>query len=93
MTEENDFIYEWSYDEENREYFCLGQVFYMSVINLDEDKWLGSLWDTAPVAEVWGEDNNEMIDCSEFPGVNDAMDWAELRDINEAEYDSSTFKS
>jgi hypothetical protein len=91
VTEQNDFIYEWLYDEDNREYYCIGQVFYMSVINMD-DEWLASLWDTAPVGE-WGEEDNEMIDAKHFDAVHEAMDWAELRDINEAEYDSSTFKA
>lgn len=92
MTEQNDFIYEWLYDEENREYYCLGQVFYMSVINIAEEEWYGSVWDTAPVGE-WGEEDNEMIDCMTATTVHEAMDWAELRDISEAEYDSSTFKA
>jgi hypothetical protein len=86
-----DFIYEWMYDEENREYYCVGQVFYMSVINLEEE-WLASLCDTVPVGE-WGEEDNEMIDAKNFDAVHEAMDWAELQDGNEAEYDSSTLKA
>jgi hypothetical protein len=99
MTEQNNFVYEWLYDEEVQEYYCLGQVFYLSVsakpTSIAEDLFGASVWDTAPVSEnvVWSLDTNddECIDYEEFDDINKAMDWCEQRDINEAEYDASVF--
>lgn len=92
MTEQNNFVYEWTYDESQDAYLCAGQVFMLGV-QVDEDtgRWVAIVWDNEPVDPRWDDEHQEIVLHSEHQTVHAAMDWCEAKDINEAEFDASSF--
>lgn len=93
MTEHDNYVYEWTYDEEQALYMCVGQAMLLGVYHDDDaDCWWALAWDIEPVDPRWADtDQVELLMQQEHPGVHEAMDWCEARDAHEAAFDSTTF--
>lgn len=94
MTEYGDFVYEWFYDEEQEQFNCVGQVFLLAVVHSEaDDKHIGILWDNEPVDPLWESEEEEspVIAVMSFNSVNEALDWCEAKDMQEAEFDAGAF--
>lgn len=92
MTEQQNHVYEWTYDEEQLAFLCVGQVFMLGVQYDDDNEcWWSIAWDAEPVDPRWDHDKIEAILQQPHKDVHSAMDWCEARDINEAEFDASMF--
>lgn len=92
MTEQRNFVYEWTYDEEQQAYLCVGQVFMLGVQHDDSNEhWIAIVWDNEPVDPRWSDEQQEVIAHSAHASVHAALDWCESKDMNEAEFDASRF--
>lgn len=92
MSEHDNYIYEWTYDEEQGLYLCVGQVMVLGVYYDDAHQcWWSVAWDVEPVDPRWGDEQVEFIMQQQAKGVHEAMDICEARDAHEAAFDSTTF--
>lgn len=97
MSEHDDFVYEWFYDEEEHQYTCVGQVFILGVAFSEEDNaWIGLLWDDSdPCDEYWetsDEDDSPVVAATICEKMEEAMEWCETKDVQEATFDSGNFR-
>ena len=90
MTEFDNHVYEWTYDEDQNLYMCEGQTMLLGVFRSDEDDcWWAVTWDIEPSDPRWGDDSVEVLMQQEHRTVHAAMDWCESKDAHEASFDSS----
>ena len=92
MTEHDNYVYEWTYDEDQEIYLCMGQVMLLGAYHDTDDQcWWAVAWDVEPVDPRWDDEQVELLLKQAAVGVHEAMDICEARDAHEAAFDSTTF--